>query len=364
MSDHAKTCPSCGIEIAGKITRCPDCGEVIFKEQPECPFCHRSINGALPRKEQPVAVRTEPEPEAPQPAPRRPRRHRAGITALIVAFVIALVAVFLGIYFMKSQEMKNEQRAFENAIRSSEPLVLQNFLDMYVDAPIQHRDSIRSHLAVLQKVETDWNDAVAKGTKQSYERFVKKYPESGHIVEANIKIDSLDWGAAVAANTVAAFQTYLMAHEDGAHYDEARANIEKLDAQSVTDEDRQMIIQLFTTYFTAIAQKDATALKATLAPVMTSFLHRQNVSSDVVCEYMRKIHEADITAMQFVLRDDWDMERTRISDDRLLTRVKFSVQQQIERTDASRETSAIYQIAALVTPEGTISELNMKRVVR
>ena len=134
VSDQAKTCPSCGIEIAGKITRCPDCGEVIFKEQSYCPNCRCSINGASVPQDatfpatQPAVVKTQPEePEQAPPAPRRPRRHRAGLTAIIVAFVFALIVVFLGIYFMKNQERQNEQRAYTNAMLSTEPLVLQNF---------------------------------------------------------------------------------------------------------------------------------------------------------------------------------------------------------------------------------------------
>jgi len=362
VSDQAQTCPSCGIKIAGKITRCPDCGEVIFKEQSECPFCHRSINGALPKiqMEEPKS-QPEPEQEMLQPSPRRPRRHRAGITALIVAFVIALVVVFLGIYFMKTQEQKNEQRAFENAIKSSEPLVLQNFLDMYVDAPLQHRDSIKYLLTALMKVETDWNDAFTKGTKLAFERFVKKHPESGHVIEANIKIDSIDWLVAVAANSIEAFQTYLNAHDDGAYYDEARAYIEKLNEHSVTDEERHAVIQLFTNYFNAIALNDETALKATLAPVLTSFLHRQNATPDVVCQYMAKLHEADVTRIQFTPEDNWDIEKLRLSDERCQLCVKFSVLQQIERTNEPREKNIIYLVSAQVSPDGTICELNMKQ---
>lgn len=239
VSDQAKTCPSCGIEIAGKITRCPDCGEVIFKEQSFCPNCHCSINGAsVPQNvafppAQPAVVKTQPqqEPEQAPPAPRRPRRHRAGLTAIIVAFVLALIVVFLGIYFMKNQERQNEQRAYTNAMLSSEPLVLQNFLDMYVDAPRAHRDSIKSHLDALLQIDVDWKNALVNNTKMGFVQFKTRYPNSLHNVEADIKIDSLDWAAATVENTIEAYTRYLREHDSGDHFDEAHVAIERLEAE-------------------------------------------------------------------------------------------------------------------------------------
>ena len=366
VSDQAKTCPSCGIDIAGKITRCPDCGEVIFKEQSECPNCHCSINGAVaaiePAHNRQPAVSEEE--QAPAVAPRRPRKRRAGVTALIVAFVIALIVVFLGIYFMKNQERQNEQRAYENAMRSSEPLVLQNFLDMYADAPVEHRDSVMIHLQAFKKIDTDWQDALVNNTKFGYERFLKNHPQSIYTVEAGIKIDSLDWVSAVAANTPEALRTYLDEHPDGAYFDEARAGCEKLEAQRLTPEDRQLVTQLFTAYFDALAKMDEAALSATLSPVLTSFLHRPNATKEDVYQYMRKIHESDIVRMAFTLNNDWEIEKKDMGEGRFAFAVKFTVAQSIERTDTERETSAVYKISAQVSPEGSISELNMKRSVQ
>lgn len=374
VSDQAKTCPECGIEIAGKITRCPDCGEIIFKEQAACPNCHCVINGASAPVATPVenttteadkkSAATAAKKPAPQPAPRRPRRRKAGVTALIIAFVLALIVVFLGIYFMKNQEQKNEQRAYENAMLSTEPLVLQNFLDMYVDAPRQHRDSIKTHLTALKKVETDWTNAMVNNSKYAFEHFMKRYPQSTHNVEAAIKIDSLDWEAAVKENTAEAFKRYFTEHEDGAHYDEAHANYEQIEAQKVTAEDKIAVSQLFSTFFNALAQRDEVALSASLAPVLSSFLHRQNATKDDVKQYMDKLHEPDITRMEFILADDWKIDKQEVSEGRYDYIVDFSVAQRLERTNEERETSVHYKITAKVSADNYITELNMKRSVQ
>ena len=376
VSDQAKTCPSCGIDIAGKITQCPDCGEVIFKEQARCPNCHCSINGAsstdntpypqpVPPGKTPVPLqpKTRQEETAKPGTSRSSKKKRIGFTVLAVSVVLALIVVFLGIYFMKNQEMQNEMRAYENAVKSTEPLVLQNFLDMYVDAPKAHRDTIKLHLDALKKIDTDWNDALVNNSKYAYERFVKLHPQSVHNIEAAIKIDSLDWVAATKENTAEAFMKYITEHEDGAFYDEAQANYEHLEAQKVTSEERQMVTQLFTTYFNALAQMDVSALSSTLTPVLTSFLHRQNATREDVYQYMEKLHEPGITKMEFTPNGDWSIEKSQVGDDRYVLSVTFTVAEHIERAEEGRESSAVCKVTAQVSPEGRISELNMKRSI-
>lgn len=380
VSDQAKTCPSCGIEIAGKITRCPDCGEVIFKEQSRCPNCHCLINGAsddnfgsgpitgadVVTSAHPIAVgpKRGPEPEQPQQPPVRSRRKKAAIAALIISVVIVLIMVFLGIYFLKNQDRQEEERAYTSAVKSTEPLVLQNYLNMYADAPKAHRDSVKMILNQLKKVEDDWRDAVVNNSRDGFERFVKKYPQSSHNVEAAIKIDSLDWVAAKNENTAESFKKYMEAHDDGSYYDEARLNYEQLEAQKVKPEDRLVISQLFTTYFNALAQMDESALSSTLAPVLTSFLHRANATKADVSQYMKRLHEADVTKIEFAPNGDWAIEKVKLADGLYAYNVNFTVAQHTERGEGGPKSSSVFKVTASVSPEGRITELNMKRSVQ
>lgn len=234
VSDRAKTCPSCGIDIAGKITRCSDCGEYIFKDEHECPNCHCSINASaeLSEPEQnPSANRYAivPEiPEIPQPAPPKKKGHRILWSSLIVGFVIALIIVFLCIYFYQKTQQENEMRAYENAMMSTEPAVLQNFLDMYIDASVAHRDSIKAHLEVLKKIDRDWQNTVASQSKAALQLFIDRNPENIHIPEARLIIDSLDFESARLENTMDAYQKYMDGHQQGAYYDEAANAYDRL----------------------------------------------------------------------------------------------------------------------------------------
>lgn len=239
VSDRAKTCPSCGIDIAGKITRCPDCGEYIFKDDRECPNCHCSINASaepqpvaqpLPALQERPAAQQEPQQDAPQPKPKKSRK--AVWSAVIVALILALTTVFLGIYFVQKTQMQNELRSYENAMMSTEPAVLQNFLDMYIDAPIAHRDSIKAHLEVLKKIDRDWDNARISDSKKKLQLFIERNPENIHVREAQLLIDSLDFVEAKRLNSMNSFQKYMEEHEQGYYYDEARSEYDRLEDEA------------------------------------------------------------------------------------------------------------------------------------
>lgn len=386
VSDQARTCPSCGIDIAGKITRCPDCGEVIFKEQESCPNCHCTINGAAAENQwsddpqpndgnqpgggsQSETTKTVPDGKpagmrtAPPAQPQKPKR---SYMALVVAFVIVLIATLLGFYFYKTTQEQNELRAYENAVRSAEPAVLQNFLDMYADAPKMHRDSIEAHLTALKKIDTDWSNAMRTGSKSEIEKYMKLHPQSIHNTEAKLIIDSLDWIAAEAEGTQEAYQSYMDAHDDGMHYDDAHDRYDRLEAQKVSADDRLMVSQLFGTFFRALAQQDETMLVTTLAPVLNSFLHKEQASKSEVIGYMAKIHEPDITQMDYVLNNDWKIDKKPANESATAFTydVDFSVDQKIERHDPDKERFCTYKVMASISAEGKIMELNMKRVVQ
>ena len=374
VSDQARTCPSCGIDIAGKVTRCPDCGEVIFKEQAECPNCHCQINGVAPSVPAPLlTIPADDQPEESLPAPeqdqqptrKKPKKRKASYAALSVAFVIALIVVFLGYYFYQVTERDNELRAYENAVQSDQPAVLQNFLDMFGNqAPRAHCDTIQAHLKALKQLDIDWENAVASGLKAEIEKYMKLHPNSIHKVEANLRIDSIDWLAACQADTPESYQAYLAAHPDGTYLDEARNAFEALDAQQVKPEDKTMISELFTIYFTALANSDEPALTQTLANIMTSFLHKEGATKADVIQYMEKLHETDITKMDFTMNNDWKIEKQQESEGLYTYSVDFSVDQKMERSDDSKERFVTYKVQATVSPDCKISSLNMKKIVK
>ncbi len=242
VSDRARVCPSCGIDIAGKLTRCPDCGAYIFKDEHECPNCHCVINAsAVPVVSVPVGVKQEAEnglvPQESQEVssaqePEQPKKsHKGWWSAFIVALVLAMMIVFIGIYFMQKTQKENEQRSYENAMMSREPAVLQNYLDMYLDAPVAHRDTIKVHLEALKKVDRDWDNARISESKKTLQLFIERNPENIHVREAQLLIDSLDFLAAKRLNSMDGFKKYMEEHAQGYYYDEAKSEYDRLEEE-------------------------------------------------------------------------------------------------------------------------------------
>ncbi|MBQ9656274.1 MAG: zinc ribbon domain-containing protein [Prevotella sp.] len=371
VSDLADTCPSCGIAIAGNITKCPHCGGTMLANQTVCPNCLESVSSKTPRRQQNIedTVTEQPQPEQSQPEqPEAPKKknHKSLWATLIVALVIALGVTFVGYYFYQHTQRQNEQYAYENAIQSSEPAVLQNFLDIYTDAPQAHRDSVAAHLEVLKQIDLEWTNALATRSKSAMLKYIQLHPNSIHVTEAKLVVDSLDWIQAANTNTLESYKTYMETHSDGLHYDDAKMNYDKLNERVVTPEEEQMISQLFNSYFNSLAKDDENSLLATLGTVMHTFFNRQNVTKSDVVQYMKKLHEAaDITGMNFLLNNDWKIDKIEnIDTGELEYAVTFSVDQRIDRTDPDQERLATYKVSAKVSPEGKIVDLNMKKVAK
>lgn len=376
VSDQAKTCPSCGIDIAGNVTSCPECGQVMLKGWAECPHCHCVVNTeASDVVAIPIAVKVGDDGDVEQtaivpvrveeqPAKKKKRKGCSTWTALVVAFVIALVMVAAGFYFYKNQEQKNEMRAYENALQSDHPMVLQSFLDLYADAPQEHRDSIVAHLEALKKIDSDWTSACVTGTKADLEKYMKLHPQSIHNTEALLLIDSLDWVTAQREDTPEAYMAYMDAHHDGSYYDEAHAAYEQLDARKVKAEDRKFVSQLFGSFFQALASQDEEVLTSLVAPVLDSFLHRPSATKSDVLQYMRRIHEEDITLMVFTPNNDWKIDKQEVGDGQFGYSVDFTIDQKMEREDESLERFCTYKVQGKVSAEGKICELNMRKIVQ
>ena len=359
VSDKAASCPSCGVGIAGKVIKCPECGEIVFNDQALCPNCHCPLNNEVA---EPVAAAKKTVPHIESEAKRKGKK---SLTPWIVAFFIALAAVLVGLYYYNASKVQNEQEAYDNAMLSSEPAVLQNYLDTYSDAPVEHRDSIMSHLEVLKRVDLDWTNAVVSNSKSAILRYMQLHPNSIHSVEAKIKIDSLDWIDATQKNTAEAYQKYIEDHADGMYVDQAHDAFSQIDARKVNDDDKMRMSRVFSSFFNALASNDEVALTSCVDNILTSFLHKANASKTDVIGYMHKIHQApDVVKIEYRLNNDWKIEKIDNGGDGFSYVVAFSVDQAIEHSQEGEGAFNTYKVSAKVSADEKITELNMQRIIQ
>ena len=334
------------------LIKCPECGHQVSDKAAVCPSCG-------------IAIAGNPDIVAPQTvAKRESKMPHKSVTIPVVAGVMALIIVLGGLYLYNNVQDRNEVDAYENAMACDEIAVLQNYLDMYADAPQAHRDSVMAHIALLKKVDTDWDDAVVNNSRQAFENYLRMHPESVHKTEALLKLDSIDWTLASEADTPEAYGKYLAAHADGAHIDEARVKMEKLEKTVISDEEKTKVTSVLTNFFAALGNNDEDALTPTIDVVLNSFLHRAGATKADVISYMKRIHAPeDITAISFRTNNDWKIEKIDLGAGECSYVVDFSVDEKIVRTDESKETFSSYKVSAKVSANGKITDLNMKRGV-
>lgn len=311
----------------------------------------------------PTPPTTSTTPPTPPTPPTQSTPKKKGHTALIVAIVLAIVVCGACFYFYNSAKSTKEQDAYEFAMKSNDPLVLQTYLDNYKDAPEAHLDSIATHLEILRQMDADWNNAVVSNSKQALMDYIGKHPDSEHKAEAQRKIDSLDWMEAVNENTIDALQAYLNEHANGDHVDEANDAIKQLKAKTVQPEEKTLVLTVLRHFFQAINSRSEAGLESTVAPLLTSFLGKQDATKSDVVTFMNKIYKDDITNMNWRVGNDLKIDKKEIGDEEYEYTVSFSATQDIERTDPNKEKQANYKITAKINPDGLITSMSMTKIL-
>lgn len=397
ISDKAPTCPNCGVEIAGKIIKCPHCGEIYFSSQEMCPNCHEIASAGPAAPVTPAASVNPPTPPTPPTPPVPPVRQTpmaagnggngnngngygngkygnnpeneaqqkakkmSARSILIISLVFSVLVCGILYYFYDNANRNKEEEAYEYAMQSSDPMVLQSYLDTYKDAEEAHRDSIMAHLEMLKSIDQDWTNALVSGSKQALEDYLQKYPNSPHKQEAWNKIDSIDWNVAKAADNVQAYQAYLDAHADGAHIEEAENAMKKAKSRDLQPEEKQMVSGLFRQFFQSINSHNADGLSATCEDILSSLLGKTSATKADVVTFMDKLYKDNVANMNWHINNDYQIKKREVGEEDYEYQVQFSAVQNLDLTDGSKKQNN-FKINAVVSPAGKVSSFNMNQV--
>lgn len=403
ISDKAPTCPSCGVEIAGKTTKCPNCGEVYFNYLEMCPNCQtpnptlvggrggitptpsapgQSIDQVAPvqqsarrtmqQTERPGMPATPPPPTVrpttnngnggeQNPEKKEPEKKMSVRSILIISLIFSVLVCGILYYFYDNANKNKEMEAYEYAMQSSDPMVLQSYLDTYKDADEAHRDSITAHLEQLKQNDQDWTNAVVSGSKDALQAYLQKYPNSIHKQEAINKIDSIDWNVAKNADTADAYQTYLDAHRDGSHIEEAENALKKVKGRDLQPEEKEYITGLYRQFFQSINSRDGDGLLANCEDILSSLLGKNSAPKSDIVTFMDKLYKEDVANMNWHINNDYQIKKREIGDSEYEYQVVFTAKQAVDKTDGSKH-EQLFKISSTVSPDLKISSFNMSKV--
>ena len=389
ISDKAPFCPSCGVAIAGKVVECPKCGKVYFSELSECPQCHykRPVADKTPIVENDNAVNTQEtgktteaeivkpkevnneqpvganNPEEASDESLKTPRNSSRNNKIIIGAVVAIVAVVIGIgcYFYYSIQSDKELQAYNYAMASNDPQVLQSYLDQYSDAPEAHLDSIQSHLDLIKKTQQDWTNVMISNSKSALEDYIAQHPDSPYKAIAIHKIDSIDWQTAQQQNTVEALELYIEQHSDGEHVEDANQMINSLNSKTIQPEERLMVNSIYGGFLKSLGDKDEEALTSFVNPLLTNFLGKTNATRSDVVTFMHKIYKSDVKSMAWKSLGDYTINKKNGGANQYEYSVAFSAIQTIVGQD-DNATEVRYKITSTLNNEGRISDFNMIRL--
>ena len=418
ISDKAPTCPSCGVEIAGKIAKCPNCGEVYFNYLEMCPNCQTpnpalggGRSGITPTSSAPVQTAQPVEsavpvqqpvrqsmqqtgksgmterpgmsarpgmPATPPPPPvhptaangnggeqnsenKEPEKKKSTRSILIISLIFSVLVCGILYYFYDNANKNKEMEAYEYAMQSTDPMVLQSYLDTYKDADEAHRDSITAHLDRLKQTDQDWTNAVVSGSKDALQAYLEKYPNSIHKQEAINKIDSIDWNVAKNADTADAYQTYLDAHRDGSHIEEAENALKKVKGRDLQPEEKEFITGLYRQFFQSINSRDGDGLLANCEDILSSLLGKNSAPKSDVVTFMDKLYKEDVANMNWHINNDYQIKKREIGDSEYEYQVVFTAKQAVDKMDGSKH-EQLFKISSTVSPDLKISSFNMSKV--
>lgn len=366
VSDKAPTCPTCGVEIVGKTITCANCGTTYFKDQALCPNCHcpNPLNAAtspLPSIQTATLSQESNSTQSTSEHESSTSEKKNNRFIWIISFVIALIICGTLYYFYHSASQQQEEEAYEYAMKSNDPDVLQSYLETYKDADQAHIDSIMSHLNMLKTLDTEWTNAIVSGSKEAIEAYLQKYPNSPYRQEAWNKIDSIDWQIAKKADTAEAYQTYLDEHTDGSHIEEAENAMKKAKSRDLQPEESQMVSSLFRKFFQSINTRNEDGLTATCEDVLSSLLGKPAATKSDVLTFMNKLYKEDITNMIWRINNDYQIKKREVGDEEYEYQVVFTARQEVSRNDGSTQ-EGNFKISATVSPDGKITAFNMARI--
>ena len=273
------------------------------------------------RPQTPVRTTTPPTPPVPPVRPQQSNSQNGGNGegtqekkksnrgVIIISLIFAFLVCGIFYYFYDSANKNKELEAYEYAMQSSDPMVLQSYLDTYKDADEAHRDSIMAHLELLKQTDQDWTNAVVSGSKEALQAYLDKYPNSPHKQEVLNKIDSIDWNVAKNADNVEAYQAYLAAHAD----------------------------------------------------ILSSLLGKNSATKADVVTFMNKLYKEDVTNLNWFLTNDYKIKKREVGDEDYEYQVQFSAREEVQLTDGTKKTNH-FKINATVSPDGKVSAFNMSKI--
>lgn len=276
------------------------------------------------------------------------------VISLLITVISATVLLLLYNQGTKLNKTNDEQDAYEQAMASGEPTILQSYLKDNPTAPKAHRDSVNMRLKSMQSSNDDWSEALAANTKEGWQKYLTKHPNAPQRKDILAKIDEMDWQEAVSKDNEDAYLGYKAMHPDGVHNKEADEKLKVLLAHVVSDGERQGAISAVRQFLQGINSKSSDKISGAIASSL-NFLGAGGATVKDIQKYMSdRLYQADVKTINWHLGSPVEVTKDS-NDEGAELKVRVPATLEIEREGGKTKRS--YTISAVVK-DGKITRIN------
>lgn len=283
------------------------------------------------------------------------KKHKNNHIALLVSFLIATIISAILLHFYNQGTTKNEEKEYAIAVSSKEEAVLQQYLDDFPNAPQSHKSIITAQLEQLQKVKGELEKINYFSTKEEYERYLAKNPNSPYKTKILKKIDDLAWDEAVRINTEASYLGYKERMPNGKHNKEADEKLKVFLDDTVSPDETKLAVKSIREFLQGINTKSSSKISNTVASSL-NFLGKSGSTVTDINDYMReKLYQADVKTLNWHLGEPAEVNNVKVDGATTEQHVIIPARLVIERKGGTAQKK--YTIRATVK-EGKITSIN------
>ena len=278
----------------------------------------------------------------------RPKHFATGTTpsSLLPLWQLLLATAFVAVTLSSCGGNPADERAdydqivrFQNESKlDSLGIAINAYLDTY-DADATYFLQVKDLSERFFNERTDWQSTQAALSLTALRQFLDAHPDGFYLALAHHQFDSLSFRQVLAANTTEAYEQYIDQFPQGAYVKEARKKLTDLETGDLSAEEKEAALAVLTTHFTALGDNDRTALTATLAAQINSYLGKTNPELEDIYAYMATVH-ATGRVIRFAIKD------ARVAETEALGRSIYNIQFALDEDTYTRAQYDALQKAA------------------
>lgn len=400
------------------LIKCPECGNLVSDHATSCPKCGFPVDKMKKQSEQSAPQPSVPqEPVAPkQSIPQKPilnssenndselqnllegiehlykskkyaqakelvassrRKYPTNIRLAELAtdidsalhrkrngrvFLIAIVilAILVGVGYSVSSHNKTaaEEQAWSAAKDSNTISALNNFMTEFPNGK-HYDEALQLYMGLKGNDEGYWKGIETSQNASDFQNYLTKFPNGAYAALATNKIDSIDYDAATKKSTPEAFQAYLTAHPNGVYAQQAHEQANKIQSMAVSDEEKSTVKELFSNYYSAYQNQDEAGIKDFFNSTTHRYYTKTNATKDDIVAEMKKTFEGDVKSLDIEVESS-SFKVTK--DEKQNLKATFYVIVNVERADASKNSSVRSAITATVDQNNKITSITSRKI--